>query len=176
MVRPVYAYGVVILPPPDVQREVLRLRRRHPVLHASVPPHISVKAPFVQRGTGAWVSEALEEVAESFDPFELALCGMASFGTNVIYVRVEESPELRRLHDALVESLTGYVETLNERYEGNGYTPHLTIADKLTADDYTAARRVLNGYFPRRRFEVDAIHLLRGRGRWVITRSYPLGP
>ncbi|MFO7171475.1 MAG: 2'-5' RNA ligase family protein [Bacillota bacterium] len=175
MSRPVYAYGIVVLPPPDLRRQVMALRRQHPVLHASGPPHITVKSPFLFRGTGAWVAEILEEVCARHQPFELELAGLASFGTSVIYIPVVPCQPLLDLHHDLVESLAGYVETLNEKYEGAGYTPHLTVADHLTPEDYQLARQLLQGWYPRGRVWVDRIHLLRGRGRWDITRSFPLG-
>ncbi|BDG61244.1 2'-5' RNA ligase family protein [Caldinitratiruptor microaerophilus] len=174
MAQRVYAYGIVVLPPPHVRREIAALRRRHPVLHASVPPHITVKAPFVLRSTGAWALERLEEICAAHEPFELELDGLDSFGTEVLYVRVAESEPLRRLHQDLVDGLAGYVETLRDRYEGKAYTPHLTVADHLTPEEFALARRELAGWHPRARFEVDAVHLLRGWNRWDVTRSIPL--
>lgn len=175
MAQPVFAYGIVILPPPALRREIGELRRRHPLLQASVPPHITVKSPFLYRGTGAWIAEILERVCARHQPFPVALRGVGAFGTEVLYVKVEENPALRALHQDLLDELTGYAETLNERYEGAHYVPHLTVADRLQPDDFAAARQVLNGWFPRSRWQADAIHLLRGKGRWDITRSFPLG-
>lgn len=175
MSQAVFAYGIVVLPPPELRRQVLALRRQHPVLHASVPPHITVKSPFLYRGTGAWIVDILEEVCARHEPFELELKGLASFGTSVLYIPVTESPPLLDLHHDLVDSLAGYVETLNEKYEGAAYTPHLTVADHLTPEDHAIARQVLQGWFPRGEVWVDHIHLLRGRGRWDITRSFALG-
>lgn len=175
MGQPVFAYGIVILPPPALRRELNDLRRRHPLLHASVPPHITVKSPFLYRGTGAWVVDILERVCARHEPFEMEMRGIGSFGTEVLYVKVEENPALRALHADLLEELTGYAETLNERYEGASYVPHLTIADQLHPADFAEAKKVLNGWFPRTRWEADSFHLLRGKGRWDITRSFPLG-
>ncbi len=175
MSAPVSAYGIVILPPPALRRELTDLRRRCPLLQAQVPPHITVKSPFLFRGTGAWVVDILERVCEQHEPFTLELRGLGAFGSEVLYVKVQENPALRALHQELVQELTGYAETLNERYEGDGYTPHLTIADGLHEEDFGTARQALNGWFPRSRWQVDQVHLLRGKGRWDITRSFPLG-
>lgn len=175
MAAPIFAYGVVILPPPALRRELEAIRRQHPLLHASVPPHITVKSPFLYRGTGAWIVEILERVCQRHEPFDLELRGIGSFGCEVLYIKVEESAALRSLHQDLVDELAGYAETLNERYEGATYVPHLTLADRLYEEDFAQARRALNGWFPRSRWRVDQIHLLRGKGRWDITRSFPLG-
>ncbi len=175
MTRPTYAYGVVILPPADLYRELLAIRERHPLLRSPIPPHITVKSPFLFRQSGAMVIEQLEEVCRRWDPFEVSLGGLGVFGSRVLYVRVDESPELVDLHTEMVESLDGYVETLSGKYDGGAYTPHLTLADKLAPEDIPAAKRALADCRFRRRFEVSEVHLLRGTGRWDIFRTIPLG-
>lgn len=176
MSRAVSAYGVVILPPPAVRREVEALRRKLPVPAPPLPVHITVKAPFLYRGTGAWVVDILEAVCARFEPFTLELRGLGSFGTEVIYIQVEESEPLRALHQTLITELTGYVETLTDRYEGYTFLPHLTLVDKLVPEEYYRARQALNGsFFPRLRLPVSQLHLLRGQGRSNIARTILLG-
>ncbi|HYG57969.1 MAG TPA: 2'-5' RNA ligase family protein [Symbiobacteriaceae bacterium] len=175
MTRPTYAYGVIILPPPDLYRELLAIRERHPLLRTPAPPHITVKSPFLYRQSGAVVIEQLEAVFEQWEPFEIQLGGLGVFRNSVLYVRVNESAALMDLHHDLVESLSGFVETLSEKYDGGAYTPHLTLADKLAPDDLAEARKLLADCRFRRRFVVDKVHLLRGRGSWDIARSFSLG-
>lgn len=175
MSRPAYAYGVVILPPADLYRELLAIRDRHPLLRSLAPPHITVKSPFLYRQTGAIVVEQLEEICAAWEPFEIRLGGLGTFRDRVLYVKVHEDGDLSDLHWDLLEGLEGYVETLQERFEGSGYTPHLTLADKLSAEDIAEARKLLDGLSFRRRFQVDRIHLLRGKGRWEIARTFLLG-
>ncbi|HEY8347942.1 MAG TPA: 2'-5' RNA ligase family protein [Symbiobacteriaceae bacterium] len=176
MTKPVYAYGVVILPPPDLYRELMDLRKQHPLLRSVVPPHITVKSPFLFRQTGARVVEQLEATCERWKPFEIRLGGLGVFQDSILYVRVDKSEELTKLHLEIVEALDGYVETLSDRYDGNQYTPHLTIADRLTPEELIQAKQILKGVRLRRRFTVDRIHLLRGRGRWDLTHTFMLGP
>ncbi|HYF93685.1 MAG TPA: 2'-5' RNA ligase family protein [Symbiobacteriaceae bacterium] len=176
MTRPTYAYGVIILPPPDLYRELLGIRERHPLLRSPVPPHITVKSPFIYRHTGAAVVEQLEAICEHWAPFEVQLSGLGVFRSSILYVKVEESKELDGLHHDLVEGLDGFVETLNDRYDGDAYTPHLTLAESMAPEDLPEAKRALADIRFRRRFVVDRVHLLRGRGKWDITRSFPLGP
>lgn len=175
MTRPTYAYGVIILPPPDLYRELLAIRERHPLLRSPVPPHITVKSPFIYRHSGAVVIEQLEAVCERWEPFEIQLSGLGVFRSSILYVKVDESQDLHDLHRDLVEGLEGFVETLNDRYDGGAYTPHLTLADKMAPEDLAEARRALADVRFRRRFLVDRVHLLRGRGRWDIARTFPLG-
>ncbi|HEY3364360.1 MAG TPA: 2'-5' RNA ligase family protein [Symbiobacteriaceae bacterium] len=175
MTTTTYAFGMVILPPPDMYRELMAIREKHPLLRSVYPPHITVKSPFLFRQTGATVVDTVEAIVERWEPFELQLGGLGVFRNSVLYVRVEESEPLLGLHQDLVNGLDGFVETLSDRFEGGTYTPHLTLADKLAPEDLGEARRALGDIRFKRRFTVEKIHLLRGRGRWDITRSFPLG-
>lgn len=175
MTRPTYAYGVVILPPPDLYRELLAIREKHPLLRSPAPPHITVKAPFLFRHSGAAVVEQVEMICERWRPFEIKLNGLGLFRRSILYVSIDEAEDLADLHRELVDGLDGYVETLSDRYEGPGYTPHLTLADTMAPDDIPEVRRALSDVRLRRRFVVSQVHLLRGRGRWDVTRSFELG-
>jgi 2'-5' RNA ligase len=169
------AYGVIILPPPDLHRELMAIRERHPLLRSVVPPHITVKSPFLFRQSGATVVEQLEAICGRWEPFEVRLSGLGVFRNSILYVRVAENPDLTDLHLDLVEGLDGFVETLQDRYDGGAYTPHLTLAERLNPDDIAEARGILATCRFNRRFVVEKIHLLRGRGRWDVTRSFLLG-
>lgn len=169
------AYGVVILPPPGLNRELLHLRNRHPLFRSLSPPHITVKSPFAIRGTAARVVDRLEELCTGWEPFELQVGGLGSFGQRVIYVDVEPSSALQALHDELINGLSDLAETFTEQYEGPRFSPHLTIAEKLSPEDFAVARTALQGMRIRHRFTVDRIHLLKGRGSWQITRTIPFG-
>lgn len=175
MGNPTYAYGLIILPPRDLYRELLRIRERHPLLRTKFPPHISVKSPFLFRHTGASVVEQLEEILAQWSPFQIRVGGLGVFRRSILYARVSDSPDLQALHRSLVEGLDGFVETLTTQYEGQGYTPHLTLADRLDPDDLVEARRILQDYRIGRSFWVEEIHLLKGRGSYEIARSFSLG-
>lgn len=84
---PAYAYGVVILPPADLYRKVLSLRKRHLLLSALAPPHVTVKSPFYFRQTGAMVIDQLEEICSRFTPFEMEIRGLGTFRQRVIYAK-----------------------------------------------------------------------------------------
>lgn len=175
---PAYAYSVVVRPGPQLERQVRSLAKRHPLFRHQVPAHITVKAPFYLRSTGAIVGEQLEAVCAEVEPFELRVHGLSSFETSTIYARVDDSSSsaaLRDLHQRLVDALEGYVETISDRYEGPEYTPHLTIASRLTRDDFAEAWRALAGFSLHGSIWVDRVHLLRGHHQWQVTRSFVLG-
>lgn len=158
-----------------MERQLKKLATLHPLFRHQVPAHITVKSPFYLRSTGAIVGDHLEEVCEQVEPFELQIHGLASFETSVIYARVDDSPALRQLHLRLLDALEGYVETITDRYEGTGYTPHLTIASRLRRDEFTEAWRSLAGYGLHGTILVDRVHMLRGHHAWQVTRSFRLG-
>ncbi len=174
MSAPAFAYGVVILPPPDIQRQLLEARRRHPLLRSARPPHITVKSPFVMRHTAARVFDQVEAICEGLAPFEVTLGRIGQFGTSVLYLSTLEEAPLRALNALLVEGLTGYVETLNDRWDGAGYNPHLTLAERLEPDDLPPLRRTLAGLRLRRRFLVERLYLLGGKERGDIARGFEL--
>lgn len=179
------AYGIAILPPPEAARGLLAVRRIHPLLRHAGPPHITIKSPFVPRHTPALLLERLAEAVGPIEPFELRLDGLGSFGHAVLYVHVQDCAALRALHRVVVEALEGMVETFEPRHDGVNFTPHLTLAEKLTAAEFEAARRALGGFRPRATFRVERLHLLKGaRGtsrdgtvtrRWEPGRSVELG-
>jgi 2'-5' RNA ligase len=175
MGNPTYAYGLIILPPLDLYRELLRIRDRHPLLRTKTPPHITVKSPFLFRHSGAYVVDQLREILARWVPFRIRVGGLGVFKGSILYARVAESPDLQELHTDLVNGLEGFVETLTTQYDGHGYTPHLTLADRLTPDDLSEARRILQEYRIGRSFWVEEVHLLKGRGNWEIARSFALG-
>lgn len=174
MSGPVSAYNIVILPPPDLQRKLMALRQRHPLLRSLAPPHITVKSPFLMRSTVARVVDQLETICEKVPPFPVQLGGLGQFGRSVIYVDVQPSDPLQWLHVDLVEGLLDFVETLNERWDGEGFNPHLTLAESLDPQDFPEVRKALQGMRLRRRFMVSQLHLLRGHGHWAVMRSFPL--
>lgn len=168
------AYGVVILPPPDIMRQLGEVRQRHLLLRGRRPPHITVKSPFIMRNTPARVVEQMEAICEGFPPFEVALGRLSQFGSSVLYLSIVDEAPLRTLNALLVEGLSGYVETLNERWDGPGYNPHLTLAEGLEPDDLPPLRRAMAGLRLRRRFLVDRLYLLGGKERSPLFRQFEL--
>jgi len=171
---PAFAYGIVVLPPPDVQRQLLEARKRHLLLQGVRPPHITVKSPFVMRHTAARVIDQLEAICEGFAPFEVTLGRIGQFGSSILYLSVLEEGPLRTLNAQLVEGLSGFVETLNQRWDGVGYNPHLTLAERLEPEDLSPLRRTLTGLKLRRRFLVERLYLFGGKERADMTRSFEL--
>src|SRR2546428_3529503 len=112
MGNPTYAYGLIILPPREMYRELLRIRERHPLLQTKAPPHITVKSPFLFRHSGAIVVEQLEEILARWEPFPIRVGGLGVFKRSILYARVSDSPDLQELHTDLVHGLEGVVETL----------------------------------------------------------------
>lgn len=175
MAKAATAYGLVVLPPPDFKRELLELRKRHPLLRSIAPPHITIKSPFLVRSTMALIVEKLEAACADFSPFPIEVGGIGAFGNSVLYLKVAESPELTDLHLRLVEELDGFVETFRDDHDGRGFNPHLTISEKLIAEEFAMLRQALGDYRPRAEFWVDKIHLQKGYGSWEVARSFPLG-
>ncbi|HHV78565.1 MAG TPA: 2'-5' RNA ligase family protein [Firmicutes bacterium] len=129
-------YSIVIIPPQSVRNQLIRLRRMSLLMDGMYPPHITVKSPFFLRQTGARVLDQIQLISRNHSPFPLVLSGLASFDESVIYVPVANNPSLKKLHEELVEGLAGYVETISEDFDGPNYSPHLTLAHRLTQSEF----------------------------------------
>lgn len=167
-------YSIVIIPPQPVRKQLLRLRRLSVLMDGGFPPHITVKSPFFLRQTGARVLDQIQLIGERHDPFSLALSGLGSFDDSVIFVPVVCNPSLNRLHQELVEGLAGFVETISDEYEGANYSPHLTLAAKLTPAEFAHIWPKLAAQHLRWEFVVDRLYVLGSMPRSRIYRTVSL--
>ncbi|MGB9866596.1 MAG: 2'-5' RNA ligase family protein [Bacillota bacterium] len=173
MLKPI-SYSVVIIPPPPVRTRLVKLRRLSPLLDSALPPHITVKSPFFLRQTGARVLEQIRRICSTLPSFPIQLKGIGSFESTVIYVQIVPSQELVTLHTRLEEALAGYVEPIVEEHDPREFSPHLTLASKLSPAEFSKLRALLSGRTFEWEFSVDRVYLLSGPPRSRIERSVEL--
>jgi len=101
--------------------------------HASLPPHIYLKQPFGVSDFPA-LEEYMGELAGSIEPFQVTLTELqiepTSFvGTEygILWIDVEESEELRGLHNRLNEELSQRFGNTAADFDGDDYHFHMTI-------------------------------------------------
>lgn len=101
--------------------------------HASLPPHISLKQPFGVSDLFA-LEKFMEELAGSIEPFEVTLnelqivpisSGGIEYG--ILWVDVEESEELRGLHNRLNHELNQRFGSTAADFDGDDYHFHMTV-------------------------------------------------
>ena len=60
--------------------------------------HLTVIAPFAWERAVEDLEEVIKTAVGSIPAFEIQGCGLGSFGTRVLFVNVDLSPELQKLH------------------------------------------------------------------------------
>jgi 2'-5' RNA ligase len=135
-------YFLGIEPPASLADSVHQFQRERAA--EALAPHITVKAPCGLSSDAAWLP-TVKKVCQHFAAFQVQIDGIGSFGNSVLFLRVL-SPGLINLHNYLIDELGTSSADQNACYEGNQYSPHLTLLQTRT-DTFTqevkdvAARR-----------------------------------
>lgn len=167
-------FGIVIFPPEDVSEIANNYRKRFDPHFPLIPPHMTVReAEEGDEGKLSRAAEHLELAAKQLRPFRVRLNRFSTFlpASNVVYMAPESEEELDRLHEAVC---TGPLAVVERKY---AYTPHLTVAQKLSDiemhDIYASLRPIPLDL----EFEVSQLHLLvrQDEGKWSVYRSFPFG-
>jgi 2'-5' RNA ligase len=107
------------------------------------PPHITVKVPFEVKDIDAveTVANFMTELAQNTKSFNITLRGFNNFGDKVLYAAIENTTELLKLSEALLEQLT---QPGNAReYERGRTVFHSTLAMNLSESEYRICRKAL---------------------------------
>jgi len=99
-------FGVVLFPSKKLQDVANSYRKRYDSHYSLIPPHLTLKEVF--EATEDQIDEIaanLRKIAEETNPFTLNVTKVSSFSpaNNVIYLKVEQKPELTSLYNKLHE-------------------------------------------------------------------------
>ncbi|MFS0839524.1 2'-5' RNA ligase family protein [Paenibacillus sp. 1P03SA] len=113
----------------------------------------------------------LEDLSRTVSPFQLTFNRFSSYFpvNNVIYLALEQVVPVIDLHDKLCAG------PLSETEKAYSYHPHLTIGQKLGADELHDVLASVKNTPVDFSFKVDSIHLLgkQANGEWSVIRSFP---
>ncbi|CDQ40620.1 MULTISPECIES: YjcG family protein [Virgibacillus] len=126
-------YGIVIFPTKAVQDEANSYRKRYDPHYALIPPHITLKEAFEADGDQLEeVVTELKHIANETEPFKININKVSTFApvTNTIYFKIEPIKELNDLYKKM------HSGTFSENQE-YAFVPHITIAQKLSHDEYS---------------------------------------
>ncbi|WP_242142358.1 MULTISPECIES: YjcG family protein [unclassified Bacillus cereus group] len=165
--------GIVIFPSKMIQDKANGLRKRYDPHYALVPPHITLKAPFeAPEEQLETIVKELRTIANKTNPFILHVGKVGSFApvNNVIYFKVEKTPELTFLNE---EMHKGFL-TQEREY---AFVPHLTIAQKLSDAEHAdilGRLRMKDFYYEQ---TIDRFHLLYQleNETWNVHETFHLG-
>jgi len=99
-----------------------------------LPPHISLKQPFDISDLEA-LSKYMDELARSIEPlqvrlpqFQLIDAIIDGLESGIIWLSVEETESLRRIHNRLNEELTARFGDVPADFDGDRYRFHMAVA------------------------------------------------
>ena len=145
-----YRYGVLLLFPPDPLRSIVnRLRGQHdPRSQSYCDAHISLTVPAPTPVTQAHWDE-LEAVASEIEPFEITYGPLKHYLPHTgVCLAVEPFQALDALRVAL-EAVVPFSEAPARRYP---FSPHMTIAEFITAERTLSLMEELAPFTPAGRF------------------------
>ncbi|GAA0593377.1 YjcG family protein [Virgibacillus siamensis] len=166
-------YGIVVFPSKPVQDEINSYRKRYDPHYSTIPPHLTLKEAFeADDNTIEELIIELKRIANSTDSFKLEVNKVSTFApvTNTIYLKVEPVQELVDLFNKMQ---TG---KFPENMEYN-FVPHITIAQKLSHDEYSDVYGSLNMKDIQLEDTIDRFHLLYQleNGTWTVYESFVFG-
>ncbi|QDP42118.1 YjcG family protein [Radiobacillus deserti] len=167
-------YGIAIFPSKKIQDEANSFRKRYDPHYALIPPHVTLKEPFeLEEDQINDLIQELKEIAKHTSPFKLEIKKVSSFSpvTNTIYLKVEPVPELMKLNERLH---SGNVLPQEQTYS---FVPHITIAQKLSHDEYSDVFGSLKMQEFNFEQTVDRFQLMYQleNGAWTVHETFTFG-
>ncbi|WP_041088701.1 YjcG family protein [Jeotgalibacillus soli] len=166
-------YGIVAFPSKKLQDLANSYRKRYDPHYSLIPPHLTLKNPVEATDEEIrQIAEKLAKTSEQHEPFTLRAYKISSFQpvNNVIYMKVDNTPELLTLHNALhTEEFGGAPEF--------SFVPHITIAQKLSDDEHSDVYESLRMAGVNHEETIDRFHLLYQleNGSWTVYETFRLG-
>src|SRR6476619_2821114 len=97
-------YGISIFPSKKLQDIANSYRKRYDKKYSLIPPHITLKKAFdASEDEISAIANYVKQVAHQVEPFTIEITKAKSFhpANNTIYLKVEPTPELENLNNAL---------------------------------------------------------------------------
>lgn len=170
-----YRLGVIlILPPPDVSREIDLLRARHdPRSAAWCPAHVSLSDPLSSEMSPALAGE-IRGVLSDVRPFRLHYDGLyASTRHAGVAYRITPREPIERLKDVL-HGTSGFADAVHRRRD---IAPHMTIAEFISIEESLQLCARLQDTAPVGSFMCDRLAYMVPDGSFRFQRrlTFPLG-
>jgi len=102
-------------------------------IDSRLPPHISLKQPF-RIADLIPLEEYMDELAKTITPFDVTLTELqivpipfAGMEYGLLWIDVQETEDLRQLHDRINEELSERFENTQADFDGANYHFHMTV-------------------------------------------------
>ncbi|MGM8364365.1 YjcG family protein [Virgibacillus sp. W0181] len=166
-------YGIAIFPSKSIQDEANSYRKRYDPQYANVPPHITLKPSF--EADESLIKELvpeLKKIANEMEPFKININKVSTFApvTNTIYLKVEPIQQLIDLNAKMHQG------KFPEKQEYS-FVPHITIAQKLSEDEYSDVFGTLQMMDIQFEEEIDRFQLCYQleNGTWTVYETFVFG-
>lgn len=117
--------------------------------------HITLVPPFSWDEPKEKLKELLDSTLGKTPSFRVAGSGLGSFGTRVLFVNVDLTPELLALHEGATEALRQAGVVVDTR----PYNPHITLATRLDAKTFAKYKAELGDFSPEYSFTCSHLSL-----------------
>lgn len=157
-------YFIGIVPPEEMYNDIINIQKKY-ISKLGVEPHITLKAQSNLTDDEQWI-ETVTKIIENTNQFEVKIEGTKYFGELVMFLSVI-SPELKTLHQSIVDELK-VPDLLREKYfEGDRYIGHITVgkttypsglsSNTLTWSELKLMEEEINASINTNHFLVDSV-------------------
>lgn len=166
-------YGIAIFPAKTIQDDVNALRKRYDPHYALIPPHITLKSAFtIDEQKRDHIIATLSDIAKQTNPFTIHIQKVSTFAplTNTIYYKVEPNPTLTTLN----RQMNSGTFSNNNKFS---FVPHITIAQKLSDEEYSDVYGTLQLKKAQFTDEIDRFQLCYqlDNGVWTVYETFIFG-
>jgi len=139
-------------------------------------PHITLQHTFSrEEGIEIELRPYLKFLAGSIQPFEIGVSGVGHFDYRVIFIGVNENPELLNLHQGLKNILETYLK-FTAKEVAVDYHPHITLEKKITKADFRKYWFTVHDKNFEGKFHCYSFSLMKHNGRiWEESERFLLG-
>lgn len=148
-------YGIVAFPSKQTQDLANHYRKRYDTHYSQIPPHFTFVDSFTAEESEINdIVAKVSAVASRFAPIEMHATRVSTFlpVTNAIYFRIEPTPQIHAIHQALVDTL--------QHQQKHVFTPHITIAQDLSDAEHDDIIGQLRMVGVDAKETIDRIHLM----------------
>jgi 2'-5' RNA ligase len=138
------------------------------------PPHVTLQSPFpLEPGQAEAAASALEGAAARQAPFGIRLTGFGRFGERVVFIDVEASENLSKIHAAVRQAMQA--AGLAGKEADRPFRPHVTVAHRdLTPGAFRKAWARYAAEPFEAFFSASGLVLLRLEPEgWVVRSQFP---
>lgn len=170
-------YAFVFPVSPEITTKVTAIEQASRMTRAKIPAHITVKGTFHKIADLGEVRAVARRVIGGARRFRISFDGSkVDIDSRGAGLDVKATPEMRRLHDALVAEFKPLATTV---YTDDPYHPHMTLYQEPSSDGVEPARAMIGKTDLGPGFEAYAIDLMGRRGpayggRWELVERFPL--